>query len=218
MEMSFTSAQFSTDLFALANDKDFEDKFVAVPHNVRLTRDTTVKDGSLVYKFTSKEDVDMTSFQVDGLNTSEDANLDPGEFMVTSEAGTGNEKTYIIKIAVGSDEQAPTAIDVFYEEEKIIPAIRVDNQRSAIGELVAKYPVYSNGDEQQAGGVKGFVLVRIFRCRATTMPGFDGSYKSAATNQVTFSTLESKEQDGAAYSIAYFDNTNDKTKINVDRA
>jgi hypothetical protein len=33
------------------------------------------------------------------------------------------------------------------------------------------------------------------RCRATAMPGFDNSYKSAATNSVSFSAIDAKRAD-----------------------
>ena len=33
--------------------------------------------------------------------------------------------------------------------------------------------------------------------------GFDTSYKSAATNSVTWATMDPKRDDGKAYSIAY---------------
>lgn len=217
MEMSFTSAQFSTDLFSLANDLDFKNRTVAVPHTVYLDRDTTVTSSN-VYKFTTKEVVDLASIQVDGLKKNDDEELIAGEWKVESQTlaeGAGTE--YTVTAVFGTDDlvdgKAPTTLSVFYEETKTLPSIRVDNKRSAIGELIAKYPVYSAGDEQQAGGVKGFVMVRIYRCRATAMPGFDTSYKSAASNQVTFGTLESKQTDGAAYTISYFDNTNDDTAV-----
>ena len=73
--------------------------------------------------------------------------------------------------------------------------------------------VYADGTETDAAGVKGHVLVRIFRCRATAMPGFDSSYKSAMTNQVTFSALESDQADGAVYTIAYLDAAKSAKKI-----
>ena len=37
----------------------------------------------------------------------------------------------------------------------------------------------------------------------TAMPGFDTSYKSAATNSVTFSALDPKREDESIYNIAY---------------
>lgn len=72
--------------------------------------------------------------------------------------------------------------------------------------MVVKWPVYANGQETKAAGVKGYVLEKIFKCRATQMPGFDTSYKSAATNSVTFATMDARRADGKTYSIAYVEN------------
>ena len=41
------------------------------------------------------------------------------------------------------------------------------------------------------------------RCRATALPGFDNSYKSAATNSVTFSAIDAKRPDKKFYDIIF---------------
>ena len=88
--------------------------------------------------------------------------------------------------------------------EKGVKQIQIDNKTTAVGELIAKWPVYSSGEEGNAGGVKGHLIMQVYKCRITQMPGFDTSYKSAATNSVTFSTVESRAHEHA-YSIAYYE-------------
>ena len=79
----------------------------------------------------------------------------------------------------------------------------IDNTTSVIGEALLRWPVYNSGDDCSDSGIKGYAEMRIFRCRVTQAPGFDSSYKSAMTNQVTFATMDAKRADGAAYSVAF---------------
>ena len=43
----------------------------------------------------------------------------------------------------------------------------------------------------------------IPRVRVTALPGFDNSYKSAATNAVTFSAIDPKRADEKMYDLYY---------------
>ena len=51
--------------------------------------------------------------------------------------------------------------------------------------------------------MKGDLYLHIYRCRVTQLPGFDTSYKSAATNSVTFAAIDPKRPDGKMYSYYY---------------
>lgn len=56
--------------------------------------------------------------------------------------------------------------------------------------------------------VLGYVVMTVYRCRVTQMPGFDTSYKSAATNAITLATMDPKNAttDGRAYDITFIAN------------
>ena len=96
-------------------------------------------------------------------------------------------------------------VEVSYEYEVAgANIIQIDNQTSAIGEAVFKYPVYNSGSDCTESSIKGYLVIHVYRCRVSQMPGFDTSYKSAATNSVTWSALDAKRDDDACYSIAYY--------------
>ena len=68
---------------------------------------------------------------------------------------------------------------------------------------VEEYPCYSSGDDCSTAAIVGYLYVRIYRCRATQKPGFDSSYKSAASFSLTLAAMDAKRDDRKAYSIAY---------------
>lgn len=193
MEMQATSGQFNADLFAMSNNKTFSVQSYSVPytavyavsagtHTVEIMTDASIKDTIIV----------------DGLEKGETAA--EGKFKVeeTTPSGGGQYKTTITLGDTDIEE-----VEVTYYVVKDANVIEIDNKTAAVGELIAKWPVYATGDESDAAGVKGYVLVKVHKCRVTAMPGFDTSYKSAATNSVTFSALDSKRADESIYSIAY---------------
>ena len=51
----------------------------------------------------------------------------------------------------------------------------IDNQTSAIGEAVFKWPVYNSGEDCTDAAIKGYVIMKVYRCRVSQMPGFDTS-------------------------------------------
>ncbi|MBP5468583.1 MAG: hypothetical protein J6Z11_04990 [Candidatus Riflebacteria bacterium] len=66
-----------------------------------------------------------------------------------------------------------------------------------------KYPVYGSGDDCTDSSIIGYVLVHVYKCRVTTQPGFDASYKNANTFQFTLAAMDAKRPDEATYSIAF---------------
>ena len=187
-----TSGEFNADLFAMANDRDFEAKSFKVPH----TETVVVGDSKTAVLKTAVSVKDTLA--IAGMTAGVTAAEGVYEVAETSD-GDGDEKyttTVTFASAIGEVE-----ITYFTDEEANV--INVSNDTAAMGELIAKWPVYANGTETKAAGVKGYVLLNIFKCRVTQMPGFDTTYKSAATNSVTFSTMDAKRSDGNAYSIAY---------------
>ena len=183
LEMSFTSAQFDADLFAMANGEDFkESKTYTVPVTEYLT--------SVAGVMTTSQLPIANSVSIPGMSIT-------GDF-------TGTQNANNATITITNNSQIPDQLyEVTYEVAKSVYVSEISNKKSAIGSLVARWPVYASGDEEDAAGVKGYVGMKIYRCRATAMPGFDTSYKSAATNQVTFGAVDPHQEN--AYDIFYFD-------------
>ena len=71
------------------------------------------------------------------------------------------------------------------------------------GSLYAHWPVYSSGTDCTESAIKGWLHLYVPRVRVTALPGFDNSYKSAATNGVTFSAIDPKRADEKMYDIYY---------------
>ena len=57
-----------------------------------------------------------------------------------------------------------------------------------------------NGTESS---IKGWLHLKMARCRATALPGFDNSYKASSTNGVTFSAIDAKRADKKFYDLTY---------------
>ena len=77
------------------------------------------------------------------------------------------------------------------------------NSTTAKGSLYAHWPVYSSGTDCTESSIKGWLHLYIPRVRVTALPGFDNSYKSAATNSVTFSAIDPKRADEKMYDLYY---------------
>ena len=77
------------------------------------------------------------------------------------------------------------------------------NARTAKGSLSAHWPVYTSGSDTSDSAIKGYLHLEIPRVRVTALPGFDTSYKSAATNSITFAAVDPKEADAQMYSLTY---------------
>ena len=206
MEMQATSGQFNAEIFAMANGQNFTENGT---YMIPFTEVVELKTGVTSYTIHTDAPIVNTEaypVSVEGMTAAESATGIPaGSFYVA--ASTGADDTgYDTVITVGDFANADgvATMDVTYYLEKAVKQIQIDNKTTAVGELIAKWPVYSSGEEGNAGGVKGHLIMQVYKCRITQMPGFDTSYKSAATNSVTFSTVESRAHEHA-YSIAYYE-------------
>ena len=199
MEMQATSGQFNAEIFAMANGQNFVEEEVYVPY----TKTVEVTAGMNTYNLTAEglvnDDAHPITIEgmekVAGTSSLENGTYNPGD--VTS--NTSN-----IVLGTINNSEGVATIDITYYCKQKVKQIKIDNKTTAVGELIAKWPVYSSGEEGNAGGVKGYIIMDVYRCRITQMPGFDTSYKSAATNSVTFSTVDHGAHEDA-YSIAYYE-------------
>lgn len=199
MEMQATSGQFNAELFAMANGQAFEEKDFYVPFTETFEVDSskaiTLKHAGIV------NDADHP-ITVEGMEAAVGTSgaLEAGFYKVGEIASDSCTVTF----GDMTNDEGISYVDVTYYAKQTVKEIDIDNKSTAVGELIAKWPVYSSGEEGNAGGVKGHLIMQVYKCRITQMPGFDTSYKSAATNSVTFSTVESRAHEHA-YSIAYYE-------------
>lgn len=204
MEMQATSGQFNADLFAMANNKTFATQAYEIP----FTAMYEVAEG--VATFETKASV-AAKLMIDGMVKGDAAaaatDTELAKFSVAEEDKTDDEGNVIGKTVTVTlpDDFDGDSVEITYYETQNANVIEIDNKTAAVGELIAKWPVYATGDESDAAGVKGYVLMKVYKCRVTAMPGFDTSYKSAATNAVTFSALDPKRADESIYNIAYIE-------------
>lgn len=183
--MSFTSGKFDMSMFSMANAAEQEeDASFTAPEAEYLT----VASGLTVTL--AKQPIEGSVY-IDGLTAG--ASAAAGVYTISEKTITFAEGD----VAVGDQ------VLVTYETTNAASVVNIANKTSAIGEATLKWPVYSSGDDCTESGVKGHIVCKIFRCRATQAPGFDTSYKSAATNSVTFSAMDAKRSDGRSYAIAY---------------
>ena len=179
--MSMTSGQFNSELFEMANGSSFaEDSTYTTYITETVTFDNS---GKATVAYVPVAD----SITWAGQGTSDTATISGKEVTVTGLTG-----------------------DVELTYETVISGAhvaKINNSQTAIGAATLRWPVYSSGDDCSDSAIKGYVEMKIFRCRVSQGPGFDTSYKSAATNQVTFATMDAKRLDNTDYSIAYFELT-----------
>lgn len=196
MEMQATSGQFNADLFAMSNNKTFAAQSYAVPYTAVYAVDATA------HTVVIESDVSiLNTVVIDCLEKGETA--ETGKYTIAEMAPSDENAKYMTTVTLGDTDIEE--LEVTYYVTKEANVIEIDNKTAAVGELIAKWPVYATGDESDAAGVKGYVLMKVYKCRVTAMPGFDTSYKSAATNSVTFSALDPKRADESIYNIAYIE-------------
>lgn len=170
MEMQATSGQFNADLFAMSNDKVFEAKNYKVPY-------TEVHE-IVENKFTIESPKSIVAdLVIDGMTKGEAAAA--GVYAAEEIAPGKDNANYKTTITLFEEDVAALdakEIEITYYMEQEAHVIEIDNKTAAVGELLAKWPVYATGDESDAAGVKGYVLMKVYKCRVTAMPGSIGSF------------------------------------------
>lgn len=198
-----TSGQFNADLFAMANGKEF------------------AADANYTTFFTEYPEYDATAYSLTLSRTPETgtvsiAGMDPS---TTDSSGTARTPDFTVSgkvITIAADARTglvdDQAVEVMYEAAVTgANTIEIQNDTAAVGEAVFKWPIYESGEDCTESSIKGFVVVSVPRCRVTQQPGFDTSYKTAATNSCTWSALDPK-QGKATWTMAYYPNTGDNAE------
>lgn len=220
-EFQFESAQFSIDIFAMANAVDTKtgDFGALETDNFDVVATTTGEGNSATttYTITMPFEVMTGSVRIRGLH----------ELAASETAGEGNFSVAITQYAPASGEgQSATAevpaktvitfngpndvkngdtVRVTYRR-RIVNAVAMDvlsTSSTAKGELAAHYPVYSSGTDCTDASVKGWVHMTVPRVRVTALPSLNGSYKQSATNGLTFAAIDSKRGDKLYYRVVY---------------
>lgn len=198
-EMSITSGKFEADLFVMTNATNFEEN---ASYTVPFT-ETLQLDGSNHVSLSHDPIATSISVAADGDPTRsifEDTAQTPtaGHYKLTAAVGTTPAQ---LAFADNDIQGGVVTVSYFYTESAM--EAKIDNRSSAMGEAVMVYPVYGNGDDCTDSSIIGHVYVRVYKCRVTTQPGFDASYKTANTFQFTLAAMDAKRADDACYSIAY---------------
>jgi len=187
-EMSITSGKFEADLFVMTNATNFTKN---QSYQMPITEVLTV-DG--------QNQVDLAHTPVTGSVSI--AGMEETAQSVVSGKFKVDTSGEIVKIQFYAGDIAnDVTVSYFYIVEA--QEANIDNRSSAMGEAIMKYPVYGSGDDCTDSSIIGYVLVHVYKCRVTTQPGFDASYKNANTFQFTLAAMDAKRPDEATYSIAF---------------
>lgn len=193
--MSFSSAKFTMDLFSMS-------------HGVPITkRDTSTMeskhfavgaDHTIEIPYQTKEG----SIRIKGFTELEGDTPEAGKFIVEH----GTDSTAKTVITFDEDDCAiGDKMRVAYRRRvnsASVTTVQTSN-RTATGSLAVHWPVYSDGSDVAESSVKGWLHMELPKVRVTAFPGFETSYKTAATNSITFSAIDPKEANEQMYTLTY---------------
>lgn len=201
-EFEFESSQFTIDMFAMSNAEQLGEGDYGIRETDRFDVKQGTGDGAAL-TVTLPFEVKASSVRIRGLT--EDDTAAAGKFSVAiTTAGAETDGQTVITFATGDVKDGDT-IRVSYRR-RVVGATALDvktTSSTAKGSLSAHYPVYSSGTDCTDASVKGWLHLEIPRVRVTALPGFSNSYKSAATNSVTFAAIDAKRADKMYYRIMY---------------
>lgn len=197
LEITFESSQFTLDMFAMANaSKITAGDFGAV--------ETAKFEVSSAHKITIPYEVKEGSVHIRGMEETT-STATTGKFKVTiTEAGEDTAGSTEVEFATG-DFAEGDEIRVSYNR-RVVNASMVSvstKATTAKGSLYADWPVYTDGTNCADAARKGCLHLYLPRVRATALPGFSNSYKSASTHSVTFAAIDPKRADNKMFDLYY---------------
>lgn len=207
-EAQITSGKFEAELFSMANGTEFvANANYKVPTHENVTPDANgeVQLGHVPV---------ANSIYIAGMEqVASNVTLTSGKYKLKSTGADEDTLVFYMGDSTASTPIPPdiptgTEAEVYYEYvEATAQEALINNQNSAIGEAIFEWPVYASSDDCTVQAtIMGKVIMKVFRCRVTSAPGFDSSYKSANTFQFTLSVMDPKRNDEKAYSIGYYRN------------
>lgn len=143
----------------------FESGRYEVEDGLKITLPFEVKEGSVL---------------INGLE--EDDAAAEGKFAVAVTAATAQAAGSTVITLAANDATKGQTVRVGYQR-RIVSGAKVEvktTSTTAKGSLYAHWPLYSSGLDCTEAGIKGILHLHIYRVRATALPGFSNSYKSAA--------------------------------------
>lgn len=166
MDIQITLGDFMPELFSMANATDpTADATFKVPITEHKTPDETTHAVTLTYA-----PVDGSVY-INGLEEME------GSGDVTS----GKFKVDATNKTVTFNAEETDEMEIYYEtvdQSTNASVIDINNKDSACGEVILKWPIYNDSKDCKDSGIIKYAVVRIFKARVTTAPGFDTSLAS----------------------------------------
>ena len=162
-ETTFTSAEFTMDMFEMANNTRATDGVTYMRESARCE----VLTGQ---KIELGFEVEEGSVKINGLEETTEAAAQGKYTVATAEGNT------TITLAAG-DAAVGDTIRVSYKRKIVdahIVTVKTDST-SAKGELTMHVPVYSSGTDCSEASRKGYVHIYVPSVRVTAQPGFDSS-------------------------------------------
>lgn len=191
LEMTFTSAEFTMEMFEAANGVNAVDGTAMISE----VKSYMVTGNSIVIPYK----VDADSIWINGLE--KDNAAGEGKFAVEVEE-QGNSTT--ITFGEGDVEDG-TDVEVFFdrEVENVHTLNMTTSAPSSRGSVTARWPLYAGSEDGAESAIKGYIQIEIPLCRVTALPGFDSSYKTASTQSVTFSAMDAGRADELWYLVRF---------------
>lgn len=196
LTITMESSQFTLELFEMAyattiatGDKGvYETRRYAVETGLKVTIPYEVQTGS----------VKVTNFE-------EDSTVAAGKFTVAITAATAATAGSTVITFNSGDVTVGEYINVSYRRRVVDAAVvsQTTTSSTARGEVYLHYPVYSSGSDCTEAGTKGYAHLHVYRVRVSETPGFDGSFKTAGTHSLTFTSLDPRRPDGKMSEVIF---------------
>ena len=175
-ELTFTSSLFTLEMFAMANAEQITEGDYA-------TLESNLYD--VVTGLTVNLPFEVQANSVKILNPrglAEATTLAAGKYTVAITAAAAKTAGATVITFNSGDVTVGQTNRVAYKR-RIVNGQKVTvttESTTAKGTLYAHWPLYSSGSDCSESSIKGWLHLKMARCRATALPGFDNSYKSAA--------------------------------------
>lgn len=128
-----------------------------------------------------------------------------GKFVVAiTSSGASTEGKTVITFHSG-DVTVGDTVRVGYQRRVVNGALVPVKTTSttAKGSLYCHWPVYSDGSSCADAGILGILHLHIYKVRVTALPGFSNSYKTGATNGLTFGAINPKIGGDKMYDLVF---------------
>jgi hypothetical protein len=182
-------------MFGMANDAPLKPGDTSTLESKYFNVETGLK---IAIPYQTKE----KSVRIKGFTEAEATTAAAGKFAVNH--GAGNPPKTEITFHTGDVKVGDKLRIAYRRRVNAAQTVTVlTTSKTANGSLFAHWPVYSTGTDINQSAIKGYLHLTIPRVRVTALPGFDTSYKSAATNSITFAAVDPKDASEQMYTLTY---------------